>query len=66
MDMDKVRVSSWFGLGIIYYKNGIDLLSKDSLLNKVPGAMPQMMFPNGYITNIGDASYSTMFTSQID
>lgn len=52
--------------GYIYYKNGIDLLSKDSLLNKVPGAMPQMMFPNGYITNIGDASYSTMFTSQIE
>lgn len=52
--------------GYIYYKNGLDLLSEDSLLNKVPGAMPQMMFPNGYITNIGDASYSTMFTSQIE
>lgn len=52
--------------GYIYYKNGLDLLSEDSLLNKVPGAMSQMMFPNGYITNIGDASYSTMFTSQIE
>ncbi len=52
--------------GYIYYKNGIDLLGKDSLLRKVPGAMPQMMFPNGYITNIGDASYSTMSTSQIE
>lgn len=52
--------------GYIYYKNGLDLLSEDSLLNKVPGAMPQMMFPNGYITNIGDASYSIMFTSQIE
>ena len=52
--------------GYIYYKNGIDLLSQDSLLSKVPGAMSQMMFPNGYITNIGDASYSTMFTAQLE
>lgn len=52
--------------GYIYYKNGLDLLSNDTLLNKVSGAMSQMLFPNGYITNIGDASYSKMRTSQLE
>lgn len=52
--------------GFIYYKNGIDLLEKDPLLSKVPGAMVQMLFPNGYATNVGDASYSTMSTDQLE
>ncbi len=46
--------------GYIYYKNGIDLLAEDPLLSKATGAMRQMLFPNGYVTNYGDASYSRM------
>lgn len=52
--------------GFIYYKNGLDLLSKDPLLNKASGAMKQMLFPNGYVTNYGDASYATMNTEQLE
>lgn len=46
--------------GFIYYKNGLDFLSKDPLLSKASGAMRQMLFPNGYVTNYGDASYARM------
>ena len=28
--------------------------------------MPQMIFPNGYVTNYGDASYATINTDQIE
>lgn len=52
--------------GFIYYKNGLDFLSKDPLLNKASGSMKQMLFPNGYVTNFGDASYSTMNTEQLE
>lgn len=52
--------------GFIYYRNGIDLLSKDPLLKKASGAMKQMLFPNGYVTNFGDASYATMNTEQLE
>ena len=40
-------ISQLIRFGFIYYKNGIDLLSKDPLLNKMSGSMPQMLFPNG-------------------
>ncbi len=46
--------------GYVYYRNGIDLLSSDTLLQKATGSMRQMLFPNGYTTNVGDASYSRM------
>lgn len=52
--------------GFIYYKNGLDFLSKDPLLNKASGSMKQMLFPNGYVTNYGDASYATMNTEQLE
>lgn len=28
--------------------------------------MKQMLFPNGYVTNYGDASYTTMNTEQLE
>lgn len=52
--------------GFIYYKNGLDFLSKDPLLSKAASSMTQMLFPNGYVTNFGDASYSTMHTGQLE
>lgn len=52
--------------GFIYYKNGLDFLSKDPLLSKAASSMVQMLFPNGYVTNFGDASYSTMNTGQLE
>lgn len=52
--------------GFIYYKNGLDFLAKDPLLSKAAGSMVQMLFPNGYVTNFGDASYSTMNTGQLE
>lgn len=52
--------------GYIYYKNGLDLLSEDSLYVKAAGSMSQMLFPNGYSTNVGDASYSRMFDSPLE
>lgn len=52
--------------GFIYYKNGLDFLSKDPLLSKAACSMSQMLFPNGYVTNFGDASYSTMHTGQLE
>lgn len=59
-------ISQLIRFGFIYYKNGIDLLSKDPLLNKMSGSMPQMLFPNGYVTNYGDASYATLNTDQLE
>ncbi len=52
--------------GFIYYKNGLDFLSNDPLLSKAASSMVQMLFPNGYVTNFGDASYSTMHTGQLE
>lgn len=52
--------------GFIYYKNGLDFLSEDPLLSKASSSMVQMLFPNGYVTNFGDASYSTMNTGQLE
>lgn len=52
--------------GYIYYKNGIDLLADDPLLSKATGAMRQMLFPNGYVTNYGDASYSRMSVEPLE
>ena len=59
-------ISQLIRFGFIYYKNGIDLLSKDPLLNKMSGSMPQMLFPNGYVTNYGDASYAGINTDQLE
>lgn len=59
-------ISQLIRFGYIYYRNGIDLLSKDTLLVKMSGSMPQMLFPNGYVTNYGDATYSTINTDQIE
>lgn len=59
-------ISQLIRFGFIYYKNGIDLLSTDPLLNKMSGSMPQMLFPNGYVTNYGDASYSGINTDQLE
>ena len=52
--------------GFIYYKNGLDFLSKDPLLSKASSSMTQMLFPNGYVTNFGDATYATMNTEQLE
>lgn len=52
--------------GFIYYKNGLDFLSKDPLLTKAACAMRQMLFPNGFVTNFGDASYSTIDTAPVE
>ena len=52
--------------GFIYWKNGLDLLSRDPLLFKASRAMPQMVFPNGYIANIGDSSYHRIWTDQLE
>lgn len=59
-------ISQLIRFGFIYYKNGIDLLSTDPLLNKMSGSMPQMLFPNGYVTNYGDASYAPINTDQLE
>ena len=50
----------------IYWKNGLDLLARDPLLFKASRAMPQMIFPNGYVTNVGDSSYHRIFTDQLE
>ena len=52
--------------GFIYWKNGLDLLTRDPLLFKASRAMPQMVFPNGYIANIGDSSYHRIWTDQLE
>ena len=52
--------------GFIYWKNGLDLLSRDPLLFKASRAMPQMVFPNGFIANIGDSSYHRIWTEQLE
>ena len=52
--------------GFIYWKNGIDLLSRDELLFKASGAMPQMTFPNGFIANVGDSSYHRIWSDQLE
>ena len=52
--------------GFIYWKNGLDVLSRDPLLFKASRAMPQMIFPNGYVTNVGDSSYHRIFTDQLE
>ena len=52
--------------GFIYWKGGLDLLARDPLLFKASRAMPQMTFPNGYITNIGDSSYHRIWTDQLE
>ena len=41
-------------------------MSKDPLLSKASGSMTQMLFPNGYVTNFGDATYATMNTEQLE
>ena len=48
--------------GFIYWRNGIDLLAKDPLLFRAALASMQMCYPNGLITNVGDASYSAIST----
>ena len=50
----------------IYWRGGLDLLSRDPLMLKASRAMPQMVFPNGYITNIGDSTYHRIFTDQLE
>ena len=52
--------------GFIYWKNGLDVLARDPLLFKSSRAMPQMIFPNGYVTNVGDSSYHRIFTDQLE
>ncbi|MGN0833654.1 MAG: heparinase II/III family protein [Kiritimatiellia bacterium] len=52
--------------GFIYWKNGIDLLSRDPLLQKASVASLQLVFPNGYITNIGDSSYHRIWSDQLE
>lgn len=59
-------MSQLIKFGYIYYRNGIDLLSRDPLLRKMSAAMPQMLFPNGYVTNFGDATYSKINTDQLE
>ncbi len=59
-------ISQLVRFGYIYYKNGIDLLSKDPLLQKAAGSTTEMLFPNGYVTNFGDASYTHMNSEQIE
>ena len=39
---------------------------RDPLLFKASRAMPQMVFPNGYIANIGDSSYHRIWTDQLE
>lgn len=52
--------------GFLYWKNGLDVLSRDALLFKASRAMPQMVFPNGFIANIGDSSYHRIWTDQLE
>ena len=52
--------------GFVYYRNGLDFLSADPLLAKASRSTVQLLFPNGYVTNIGDATYSTMRTDQLE
>ena len=52
--------------GFIYWKNGIDLLTRDPLLQKASEAMPQLVFPNGYLTNVGDSSYHKIWNEPVD
>ncbi len=59
-------ISQLIRFGYIYYRNGLDYMSLDPLLRKASGAMPQMIFPNGYVTNYGDATYATINTDQLE
>ena len=52
--------------GFVYWKNGLDLLTRDPLLQKASEAMPQLVFPNGYLTNVGDSSYHRIWNEPID
>ena len=52
--------------GFIYWKNGLDLLTRDPLLQKASEAMPQLVFPNGYIANVGDSSYHKIWNEPVD
>ena len=59
-------ISQLVRFGFIYYRNGLDFLDKDPLLKKASTSMPQMLFPNGYLTNYGDASYAMINTDQLE
>lgn len=59
-------IAQLVNFAFIYYKNGIDLFRRDPLLVKAAGSMKQMLFPNGYCTNVGDASYSKMGNGQLE
>ncbi len=52
--------------GFIYWRNGLDLLRRDPLLQKASRAMPQMTFPGGYITNVGDSSYHKIWSEPLE
>lgn len=52
--------------GFIYWKNGLDALSRDPLLKKAATAIFQMVHPNGFIANVGDSSYHRVWTDSLE
>lgn len=52
--------------GFIYWKNGLDVLSRDALMEKASYATFQMLHSNGYVANTGDASYAKMWGEQLE
>jgi hypothetical protein len=52
--------------GFIYWKSGLNLLSRDPLLKKAATAIFQMVHPNGYIANVGDSSYHRIWTDSLE
>lgn len=46
--------------GYWYVHAGLNVLGADPLLRKAALSFPQIAFPNGYATNWGDSSFSTM------
>ncbi len=52
--------------GFIYWKNGLDILARVPLLEKASRATLQMLHGNGYVANVGDASYAKMWGEQLE
>ncbi len=50
----------------LYWKNGLDILARDALLEKASRSTLQMLHSNGYVANVGDASYAKMWGEQLE